>query len=139
MDVAVVQEILKQSYLKGAFQAFLLTASRQGETVETLAAAVGVSKRTMYRYLAKIRKARLADRRNPHVELVSKPVADMYPCEHTDAFYIGRKRVCLRCMASNLEHDLRLQRLNAKGEEEREKPKPAEFRPKGSKKKQAVA
>lgn len=131
MDVATVQEILKSAYLRCAFEAFLVTAREQGETVQTLASVVGVSKRTMYRYLAKLKAQK---RHSPYVEIHDRPVGDQASCSHGDAFFVGRKRVCIRCLASNLEADLRRQRINARGQEQRDAIPPAEFLPKGSKK-----
>lgn len=135
MDVGAVNEILKSAYLKGAFQAFLVTARANGVTVQTLADELGVSKRTMFRYLAKIRDTKP---RNPRdVELVDKPAGDSEPCSHTDAFYLGRKRICLKCLKSNLDAELRQQRQQDEREERELNRVAAKFRPKTPRRKQA--
>lgn len=110
MDLATAQEILKSVALKAAFQAFLLTAREDGYTVEELARQLGVSKRTLYRWIAKQKSSRP---RNPRAELVYPPCGDdpgFLQCTHSEAFYLGRKRICLVCMASNFERDLKAQR-----------------------------
>lgn len=110
MDLKTAQEILKTAYLKGAFQAFLATARQKGATVSMLAEQIGVSERTMYRYLARIKQTGRKAPRGPYAEVVGRPAAVAGPCEHDGTFFIGRRRICIECMVANFQRELDAQR-----------------------------
>lgn len=132
MDLAIAHELIKSVHLKSIFQAVLLTAREDGYTVAELARQLGVPKRTLYRWIEKA-KARQLDRpRNPRAELHSRPAgAPAGPCNHSNAFFLGRRRVCLDCLASNLERDLSDQRRTDEAERRARRQPAPKFKPKG--------
>lgn len=107
MDLVAVRRVLDDIALKSAFQAFLLTATADGHTVREIAAQLGVPSSTLHRWLVKAREARSRD---PRAELASRPSAARGPCVHTRAFYMGKRRICLECLANNFQAELDAQR-----------------------------
>jgi transposase-like protein len=130
MDIAVAREILRSTALKSVFQAVLLTARTQGHTVAELATQLGVSERTLYRWIS---RAKGAKHRDPHAELIDRAAAATGECQHAEAFFFGRKRICLVCLASNFERDLTAQRKAAEREKRFTGQPAAKFKPKGVK------
>ena len=131
MDVLAVRQILDSALLRAALQAFLLASRDEGIPVKELAQLVGVSQATMYRWLAKGRRERI---KNPRAELVYRSAAaGVGPCDHPRAFWMGRKRICLDCLACNFERELRNQRLTARAEQKAREISPPKFKPKGRK------
>lgn len=140
MKQGVALEILNRYRMEVVIYAVLLQEKEKGASLRDLAERIGVGKSTIHRWLIKAR-----DRaRNPQVELFD-PLAGLpygegsrKDCGHPDKFWLGSRKVCLRCLISNFEGTPELNRacLPIAGQDDPKK-SPAKFKPKGSKKAKA--
>lgn len=134
MKQEVAYDLLTKYRMEVVIFAVLLQENERGASIRDLAERIGVSKSAVHRWLIKAR-----DRaRNPQVEIFDPGDGGPFSespredCGHTDKFWLGSRKVCLRCLISNFEGTPLLERAGIPLESEKRKP-PPKFKPKGKK------